>query len=184
MESLVKDKRVLLVIASNGFNAIEYLKTKKLLEEMEIKVITSSDNKGGAISEDSQVTTLVDIALQNISLPDYDGIFFIGGKGALDKLDLSISYELLNEAKDKHIPYGAIGESVRILTKSFAAVGKRITGWNGDNSMPIFAAQGNANFDDDEDIVTDELLVTVRGEKHTDLFAQGIRRVLRKKALM
>ncbi len=78
--NVVQGKKIILVIASEGFQPIEYLITKKALEKVGVIVITASDKLGGAVATDRS-TTPVDISIDQIRIQDYNGIFFIGGSG-------------------------------------------------------------------------------------------------------
>lgn len=174
-------KKVLFIIASDGFQPIEYGVPKKILEQQGIQVITASDKPGGAVASDKS-TALVDITLDQINATDYDGIFFIGGPGAMEHLDNPTSYHIACEARKHTIPYGAICISTRILAKAYALEGKKATGWDDDNALKTILV-GNSAIYDKKDIVTDGLVVTATGPKTAELFADGILRVLTKKAL-
>ena len=196
-KDLCVGKKVILVVASQGFDFDEYQITKDMLQRVGVKVITASNKNGGAVAQDKR-TTLVDIHLNNIKLSDYDGIFFIGGLGvvkipesespheglnAQNCLDIPISYGLISQAKKLDIPYGAIGMAVRILVKGYGLQGKAATGWNGDLALtPMLLFFGGKDKIDHEMVVND-FVVTARDASASTLFADGIIRVLRKKAL-
>lgn len=179
--SLLKGKRIVLVVASNGYQPIEYSLTKRMLEDQGIQVITASNKPGGAVASDLS-TTKVNITLDDLAISDYDGIFFIGGPGAMEHLDNPRSYHLLSQAKKLQIPYGAICIAPRILAKAYALEGKKATCWDGDKAaLTIFEGFGATL--ENHDIVTDGLVVTANGPQASDKFAEGIIRVLTKKAL-
>ena len=178
----LKGKNVVFIIASNGFQPIEYNVPKGILKKYGINVITASDKAGGAIANDKS-TTPVDITIEQLDPANYDGIFFIGGPGAMDHLDNSISYAIANKAKKLGIPYGAICISTRILAKGKALEGVRVTGWDGDNALETILRGNNAEYAKGHDICTDGLVVTATGPKAAEQFAKGIMRVLTKKAL-
>lgn len=174
-------KKVALIIASQGFQPLEYGIPKKLLETEGIEVVTISDKPGGAIASD-KTTAIVDETIQNMRPQDFDGIFFIGGPGAMDCLDNSISYKIIAQAKKLQIPYGAICISPRILAKAYGLQGMKATCWDEDScTQAIFHGFG-ATFVPHE-VVTDGLIVTANGPGAAAKFADGILRVLTKKAL-
>ncbi len=180
--SLINGKKIILVVASDGYQPIEYSVTKRMLENQGIKVITASNLPGGAVASDLS-TTNVDVALDKITISEYDGIFFIGGPGAMKHLDNPNSYHILSQAKKLEIPYGGICIAPRILAKAYALEGKKATCWNDDNATaPIFDGFHVIN-EMKHDVVTDGLVVTANGPHVADQFAQGIIRVLTKKAL-
>lgn len=178
----LKGKKVVFVIASNGYQPIEYGTPKAILQEYGIKVITASDKPGGAVASDGS-TTAVDITIDQLNPTNYDGIFFIGGPGAMECLDNSISYRIASEAKKHAIPYGAICIAPRILAKANALAGKKATGWNDDMALETILRGNGAEYAKGHDIVTDGLVVTAVGPKAAEQFADGIMRVLTKKAL-
>jgi len=174
-------KKVLFVVASNGYQAKEYSVPKKMLEDHGAVVLTVSDKPGGAVAHDKS-TTHVDYTLDNVAISDFDGIFFIGGPGAMDQLDNSKSYHLISEAKKLRIPYGAICISSRILAKAYGLEDKKATGWNGDNALGPILKGYNAIYKPDP-IVTDGFVVTAIGPEAAEKFGEGIIRVLTKKSL-
>lgn len=172
--------KVILVIASDGFQQIEYNDAKKVIENAGIKVITASDKPGGAVAKDKS-TAVVDLVLDDIDMANFDGIFFIGGPGALQYLDVPQCYSLISQARELYKAYGAICIATRILAKAGALKGLRCTGWNGDNALPTIL-QGYGAIFDDKPMITDGLVVTARGPKEAVLFGEGIVRVITKKA--
>ncbi len=181
MNPILKNKKVVLVVASNGFQQLEYSIPKKLLETEGITVITASDGAGGAVASDG-ATALVDITLDALNPLEYDGVFFIGGSGALEHLDNSTSYHIISQAKKHKIPYGAICISSRILAKAYGLDGIRATGWNGDNALDTIFKSFKAILVD-RDIVIDKLVVTASGPEAAAKFGQGILYVLEKNEL-
>lgn len=177
----IQGKKVVLVIASEAFQPIEYGVTKDVLEEAGVKVITASDRAGGAVGTDNSVTP-VDISIDELNMADYDGFFLIGGNGAMEKLDNGTVYKLINQAIKRHIPYGAICIATRILAKANAIHGKEATGWNGDNALLAIYNAHNVKLID-KDVVIHGLLVTAVGPSAAELFGKAIIRTLEKVAL-
>lgn len=182
--NVIAGKKIVLIIASIGYQPREYGIPKKMLTEAGVKVITASDKKGGAVASDKSTTT-VDITLEELkdTVDKYDGIFFIGGPGALAALDNSLSYHIATVAKKHKIPYGAICISPRILAKAGALEGKKATGWDEDNALTAIFAGFGVEYHKNADIMTDGLVVTARGPASAEKFAEGIMRVLTKKEL-
>jgi 4-methyl-5(b-hydroxyethyl)-thiazole monophosphate biosynthesis len=177
--NILKDKSVVLIIASNGFQEVEYHVPKKMLEHQGIKVITASNTAGGAVAKDGS-TVIVDLIIPNVNAVDYDGIFFIGGPGALEHLDHDMSYHLLAQAKKHAIPYGAICSSVRILAKAGVLQGKKATGWDGDKALRTILEGFGAHYEEGKEIVTDGLVATAVGPHAAHGFGQAIIRLLNK----
>ena len=176
-------KKIVLIIANEGYQSTEYGIPKQLLREANAQVITASNKPGGAIAQD-QSTTKVDITLNYLDthVTDYDGIFFIGGPGALENLDNSTSYSIIAQTKKHNIPYGAICVAPRILAKGYGLEGKKATGWNNDNALETILTGFGAIYTP-HPIVTDGLVVTASGPEAAKEFAEGIIRVITKKEL-
>ena len=81
---------ILLIIASQGFQHIEYSDTKKVIEDAGFSIITASDKAGTATAKNG-TTASVDLTLDHVIANNYAGIFFIGGPGALEHLDNNTS---------------------------------------------------------------------------------------------
>jgi protease I len=181
MSAVVQGKLVILVIASNGFQQVEYQNTKQVLEQNGITVITASNKMGGAVAKDNS-TAFVDVALDKIDLSKCDGIFFIGGPGALEHLDNATSYKLLQEAKRRTIPYGAICISPRILATAGVLKGVNATGWDEDLELAgLFKARQVIY--NKKPVVIDGIVVTADGPNSATAFGQAIVRVLTEKSL-
>ena len=132
-------KKILLLVASEGHQPMEYNGTKEELKEAGFEVVTGSDKK--------ETTTInVDVVINDLNLDDYDGLYIIGGPGALPHLDNENVHLLLNKWAKTGKPYGAICSSVRILAKAGVLNGKKAVGWNGDNRLPDILKLGDAEY--------------------------------------
>lgn len=183
MDSVVKDMNVILVIAPIDYQHVEYSVTKKALETAGVKVTTASTLPGGAIAKDKVTTTPIDLTLDAITLHEYDGIFIIGGGGAMVHLDTPAMYHLINQAKKLHIPYGAICISVRILAKAGALKGLQATGWNEDKALDGILQGYGAIYKPTKDVIVDGMAVTATNPKAALGFGQGILQLLHEKKL-
>lgn len=180
--NVVHGKKVVLIVASEGYQPLEYEITKNELEANDIEVLTASDRAGGAVATDGS-TTPVDFTIDQLNVGSYHGIFFIGGSGALDCLDHSTSYHLIAQAKDRKVPYGAICIATRILAKAGGLTGKKATGWDGDHALEVIYKLNGVTYEEGKEMVVDGLVVTAAGPKSAKEFSQGIIRVLTIKAL-
>lgn len=173
-------QKIVLVIAFNGYQQVEYGIPKKLLLAAGFDVITASNKSGAAVAKDGS-STVVDITIDAINPADYAGIFFIGGPGALESLDNNKSYELLRKAKLLHITLGAICISTRILAKSGILNGVKATGWNGDKELKDIFSQHGALYADTQMVVEDRGIITATGPESAEKFAKKIIDVIRNK---
>ena len=127
-------KKILFIIAGEGYQPIEYGIPKKILLDAGMSVVTASNVEGKATASDNS-TTQVDIVLADVIVAEYDGIFIVGGPGAMTFLDYGETYRIVREAKDAGIYYGAICISPRILAHAGVLKGKKVTGWDGDEKL-------------------------------------------------
>ena len=165
-------KTVGLVIASTGYQPLEYSVPKKILEKAGINVITISNRPGYARTITGEQAT-VDITLQNVDLNQLDGLFFIGGPGALYHLDNTTSHNLIKKAFGKNKLVGAICISPRILAKSGILTGKNATGWDGDGQLFNIFKRYNVHYIRNS-VVVEGNIITASGPPAAHEFGQQI----------
>jgi len=176
MRYLLQAKTAALVIAYRDYQPREYGVTKQILENAGITVLTVSNQPGTAISDGSKAT--INKTLNKITSDDYDGIFFIGGPGALTHLDNHTSYAILKNAVDHNKIYGAICISPRILAKAGVLTGKKATGWDGDNFLTSIFCNNNVEYVHKK-VVIDGNLITATDPMAAEAFAHGIIKLLK-----
>lgn len=170
--------KIILLIAHEGYQPVEYGVTKEILKEAAIQVITASDKAGTAKAKDSS-TTPVDLTIKDIDPKKIDGLFLIGGPSALEHLDTPLVHSLLQEMMSLGKPYGSICISSRILAKAGVLGGKKATGWDGDNKLnDIF--QEHAVSYTKEPVTIDGNIVTATDPKAAKQFGKEIVRVMKK----
>lgn len=174
------EKTVLLIIASQGFQQVEYGVTKNTLQDAGFTVVTASDNSGVAVAKDGS-TTDIDYTLDKIIANNYAGIFFIGGPGALEHLDNNASYKIIQDAVHHHIPLGAICVATRMLAKAGIMDGKYATGWNEDGELNKLYADCHAIFLPEEKVVVDSNIITATDPSAAQQFGEHIVELLRSK---
>lgn len=169
-------KSVLLMISETGFQEQEYSDTKKVLEDAGIKVFTTSDQPKEAIGHNG-AKQKIEVQLDQINPREYDGIFVIGGPGALDHLNSPEVHRVLTEffALDK--PYGAICISPRILAQAELLQNKKAACWNKDDKAEAVLIAHGAEFVD-EHVVTDGKVVTANGPDAATDFGKAILEVI------
>jgi protease I len=171
---------VLLVIASNGFQQIEYGVTKKVLTDAGFIVITASDASDTATAKDGS-TTRIDITLNHVKIDNYQGIFFIGGPGTLDYLDNNTSYKILQAAFLQHKPIGAICIATRILAKAGVLRDKYATGWNEDGLLNALYAENKVTYLPEEKVVAESNVITAMDPSAARQFGEQIVEMLQSK---
>jgi len=165
-------KKVALVVAFNGYQQIEYLVPKKILEHAKYTVITASDKMGSAIAKDGS-TTKVDKLFTDLDVATLDGLVLIGGPGAQEHLDTDTLYALVQKAVMADKIVGAICYATRILAKAGALVSKKATGWDGDGQLKAIFAEHAAIYTP-EGLVQDGKIVTARGPAEAERFGHAL----------
>ena len=172
--------KILLVIASEGYQPLEYDMPKQILIEAGHEVLTVSDQVDVAKTVHGDVSTKVDIILSEVDVNTADALYFIGGPGALEHLDNEISYKLLQIWQASGKLYGAICISPRILAKAGVLKNKKATGWNGDEKLVEFFSQHGAEYLA-ESVVVDDGVITADGPYSADKFGEAILEELKKR---
>ncbi|MDR3646094.1 MAG: DJ-1/PfpI family protein [Candidatus Babeliales bacterium] len=173
-------KKILLVIASKGFQPIEYGVTREILEAEDIKVETASnakDSLGNAISSDNKPAH-VDYLLQDVNVDHYDGLFIIGGQDAMEHLDNDNMYRLIHEVDRRFNKiYGAICISTRILANAGVLEDRNVTGWDNDKKLALILKDVGANYVK-AGVVVDDNIITATGPDEVQDFGQAILKAL------
>ena len=167
---------VILAVASTGYQPVEYGLTYEVLASNNIDILTVSNNPGVATAADGS-TTVVNKTLDQIDATKYQGLFLIGGSGALEHLDTQIMHELLRQFKALGKPYGAICIAPRILAKAEVLGSIKATGWNNDNKLAAIFERHGAVYTR-QAVVTDGLVVTAQGPEASQDFGEAIVRVV------
>lgn len=170
-------KKVLFIIASEGFQPIEYGDAKKVLEAAGHQVVTVSDKASVAVGKDGSEVK-VDMVLSDCNMTSGDALFFIGGPGALEHLDNEESYKLLREWEKTGKPYGAICISPRILAKAGVLKNKKVTGWDSDGELGGILSAYGAEYVH-ESVVVDGNVVTGNGPSAAREWGEKINAVLK-----
>lgn len=170
----MNNKKIIFVIAFREFKDQECFIPLKILEQSGIAVDIASDKKGVAIG--SQGGELkAQYTIEELEIADYDGIFFIGGPGALKHLDNETSYQLARTATEKGKLLGAICISPVILAKAGVLENKKATVWHSSVSKgPVRTLEQNGAQFVDEKVVKDGKIITANGPAAAYEFGQKI----------
>lgn len=170
-------KKVLLIIAHRGFQPVEYGTPRQVLTAAGIQVVTASNILGTAVSSMTNEPARVDVVLDEVKIDDYDGMFFIGGPGALANLDNEKSYRIISEVSASGKIWGAICISPRILAAAGVLENKKATGWDGDNELVGILAKAGAEYVR-KPVVVDGNLITGNGPEAAEEWGTAIARAL------
>lgn len=170
-------KKIGLVIANQDYQPIEYGIPKDILSDNGIKVITISDKPTIAIAKDNSSTN-VDVTLDKVITLDLDGLYVIGGPGAMEHLNISKMHDLLQQMSALGKSYGAICISPRILAEANVLNNKKATGWDEDLKLESIFKKYNVKYEKNKPVVVDDKVVTATGPAAAQEFALAILKVL------
>ena len=164
-------KKIALVIAHHGFQPVEFNDTREVLEKNGYPVITVSDKMGKTVDADGQPGPEVTVAVDQLNLAEYAGVFLIGGSGSMKCLDNEKVYTLMRSVRDAGLLWGAICVAPRILYNAGLINGARITGWDGDGKLKASCPAAQII---DTRVVVDGTLITAQGPAAAREFGQAI----------
>src|SRR5437762_6780248 len=101
-------KTVLFIIASMGYNPIEYTVPKKILENAGFTVVTASNVLQTAVASHRKQKADVSITLNQADVKNFLAVVFIGGVGTLQSLDHMESYRVAQDTVDNRVILAAI----------------------------------------------------------------------------
>ncbi|MBU2542722.1 DJ-1/PfpI family protein [Patescibacteria group bacterium] len=171
-------KKILLLIASEGYQPLEYGEPKRILESDGHEVITVSDKSGVAQAAYDGSSTKVDLNLNDVNIESGDALFLVGGPGALEYLDNEKTYKLLQAWQKSGKPYGAICVSPRILAHAGVLQNKKATGWDGDDGLASIFEKAGVEYVR-EGVIVDGNVVTGNGPEVAEEFGKVILEVLK-----
>jgi protease I len=169
---MAHEKKVVFVVASEGYQPVEYNLPKKLLEQTGITVLTASNKLAPAIAKDGS-TTLVDYLIKNIPVDTINGIFVVGGPGAMENLNIPDLHRVLKEAITKKKKVGAICIAPRILAQAGILSDKQATGWDEDNQLAGIFKKHNVHYKQ-QDVVRDGNILTATGPEAAREYGEQI----------
>jgi len=171
-------KKVLLVVASDGFRPEEYWDTKKVIEKAGFEIVTASNKSGVAKAAYKGKNAPVDLTIIRVDIEDYAGIYFIGGPSSLIHLDNEASYRVIRELFKGKKPFGAICLAPRILAHAGVMAGKKMTGWDDDNKLDREIEKADAKRVL-KPVVTDGNIITANGPAAAEDFGKAIVKLLK-----
>jgi protease I len=104
---MIRDKRVVMIIAARNFRDEELQKPKEILERQGARVTIASTNLDEAVG---MFGTRIrpEILLKDVIVHDYDAIIFVGGIGATQYWDDPVAHKIAQESVKQDKVLGAI----------------------------------------------------------------------------
>ncbi|MEE8638391.1 MAG: DJ-1/PfpI family protein [Candidatus Margulisiibacteriota bacterium] len=166
-------KRVLMIIAFEGFRDEEYTEPKKVLEKSRIEVTTASSQVGIAKGK-LGLSAKVDLPLKEVNVPDYDAIIFVGGPGSYDYFDDPLAQGIAKDAVKEQKILAAICAAPSILANAGLLKGIKATCFSGEsenlkNKGAHYSPSG---------LEVDGKIITADGPAHAKQFGEKIVKAL------
>ncbi|MBN1175841.1 DJ-1/PfpI family protein [Candidatus Woesearchaeota archaeon] len=165
-------KKIIMVIAQEGFRDEELLEPKALFEERGYDVQIASPEKGlckgmlGAVLES-------DVALADVVIDKtVAALVVVGGANSPSLMDYPVLGKILKDVRSKNIVLGAICLAPMIVA-SFGVIDEiHATVYKTDDSMSMFKNHKIIYFQ--EDVLVDEKIVTANGPHAATIFAEEV----------
>lgn len=169
-----------MLIAFRDFRDEEYFIPKNIFSGAGASVKTVSTERGIAIGFNGGEAS-VNLTLDELNVPDFDAIVFIGGAGAIKYLDNEKNYEIAQKTVEMDKVLGAICISPIIIAKAGVLSGKKATVWSSvlDKSAVKILKESGVVYQE-ESVVVDGKIITGNGPAAAKKFADAIVEVLTK----
>jgi len=167
-------KKVLLVVSGEDFRDEEYFETKEVLEDEGFYVETASNVPDTAFGSEGGEAR-IDAEIKDIDVSGFEGIFLIGGQGALKYLDNDDVYQVFEQADESKIFFGAICISPVILARAGLLKNRRATVWTSPlDKSTIKILEKNGAIFVNQPVVQDDRIITANGPRSAKDFGKKI----------
>ncbi|MGB9612838.1 MAG: DJ-1/PfpI family protein [Candidatus Margulisiibacteriota bacterium] len=165
-------KKVLMIIAFEGFRDEEYQQPKTVLEKAGVEVTTASSKLGTATGK-LGMKAKVDITLDQVKVSGYDAVLFIGGPGCYNYYDDPTCHKIAQETVKEGKILGAICAAPGILAQAGVLKGKKATMFADDGTL----AKGGAIYTG-KGVEIDGKIITATGPSTAKAFGEAILKAL------
>jgi protease I len=171
MADTLQGKKIAL-LATSGFEDSELTRPLEAVEAAGGEVVVISE-QGGTFTGEHGTEVPTDKTVDDASADDYDGLLLPGGVANPDKMRMNkAAVDFVRAFFDKQKPVAAICHAPWLLIEAGVVEGKQLTSWP---SLRTDLINAGAEWIDEE-VVTDENLVTSRKPDDLDQFcAQTVR---------
>jgi len=168
------EKKVLMIIAPEGFRDEELLEPKKIFEANNVDVTIASKNtkiaKGMLGAEVN-----VDIDIKDVNVNEYDAIIFVGGVGSSIYFNDPLAHEIAKAAYEKGKIVGAICIAPSTLANAGILKNKKATSWHSEKEN----IQKNGGIYTGKNVEKDGNIITANGPQSAKEFGNTILKALK-----
>ncbi len=170
-------KRVLFIVAPQGFKEEELFVPRAYLESHGAKVYVTCDANVCVGTRGTEIVP--DIPITDVNVSAFDAVVFVGGPGAAVYYNDPRVLGIARAAVEENKVIGAICLAPGILARAGVLSGRRATvWWSKEYNVGLQALMdGNATYVDDP-VVVDGRIVTANGPRAANEFAEALERLL------
>jgi protease I len=173
---LLKNKKILMIIAQKDFRDEELLEPKKIFEDYGARVTVAS-NTGQEATGMLGVKVKPDMAIEKARIHDYDAMVLIGGGGSPTYLwENKAVHGMAQHAKKENKVVAAICLSPAVLAKAGLLKGIKATVWDDPNA--IDALKKNGAFYVKEHVVVEGKIITADGPTAAKEFGEAVAKAI------
>lgn len=173
----MSNKKILIIIAFNGFKDEEYFVPKEIFEKAGLEVVTASTQTGiahGADGGETEVQLSVE-TIHELPLQEYCAVIFIGGPGMARDLDNQDFQKLAQEAANQNKILAGICIAPAMLAKAGVLQSKNATVWSSVlNKSAVKTLKENGADYQDKLVVQHGKIITANGPAAAREFAEKI----------
>ncbi len=170
------EKKVLMVIANQSFRDEEYAEPRKIFEENGIKIIVASSSLSQAVGKFG-LNVNPDVILSDVNAYDFDAIVFVGGPGASEYWQDTVSHQIIKKAVSEGKVVSAICIAPVTLANAGVLSGKKATVWS--SEVGKIGAKGA--YYTGNSVEVDGNIVTANGPEAAKDFGKAIVELLKTK---
>ena len=178
LTNITMEKKILMVVAFKDFRDEEYFIPKKVLEQADFSIDTTSTEKGIAVGSQGS-EAIIHIGLDEINLENYEAVVFCGGTGMSNELDNQNFHKLAKDFYQNNKVVAAICVAPALLAQAGILENKRATVWSSslDKSF-IKVLEENGAIYEDNPVVIDNKIITANGPDAAEDFGKAIKELL------
>lgn len=119
-------RKVVIVAAQQGFQDVELFEAKRALELASVQTLVASV-RSGPMAGELGGTLVADLALRQVNVSEFDGLIFVGGRGAVDYYSNTSVLNLARQAATQRKVLAASGIAPSILANAGVLRGVQAT---------------------------------------------------------
>lgn len=154
-------KKILMILSSTEFRDIEYVTPKAFFEQAGFSVKTASTSEISIGRFGYKKNN--DFLIHEVIHQDFDGIYFVGGKGSLEYLNNETVKKIFLDFNDAKKPIAAICAAPRNLLHWGLMKNKKVTGNNWDGDFDNLCEKAEASSCVRQGLILDQNILTANG---------------------